>query len=460
MNDIDKEINQFFLSLEKKGMITKNDTISLCKEIVDASAKIYNELENENPFLSQQEKDANIIHAMEQAFTVFKKKHIELTQEAETPDFETLKMYLEYGFTLYGFLQEKDENGKTIAGFCNPFSIANKGKQLKAKGGNFYTLQNGTLKQDKCKIQKVETLKKFLDAGIKNFKFYPGEKGFICFDIDRGHKDGIDGVQMFIGFLKTIKADRKEYFKDIDKGLFPLRTLTPSGGLHLYFKTDFLSKESNKYKNGFCRNVELKYGNLNLTAAGSVKNGIRYTINNKLENAPQLPAYFLEYILDLPKQQTQTQRQDFSSQNNTRQEKKYSLSMLAKFSVEDIEKQLINNEYDKAAIFGKKMLKYGYDKETIKAFLKSYYYTKNFSCIDNVITELEIKKDYSNVSFEQIENWALEHADNTKHGKVLAIAISARNHGKSETDCINFVKKYNHAESDAVVKSVYRKQGV
>ena len=374
--ELESEINKTLQILKAGGIITNEKSLSICSELNALAGRLF-ETDFNNPFISDTERADS---AMRKAWQEMKAKYPELsttlesskpqqpqTQSPAKPDFNLLKMYLDKGFILYAYHYYTDKEGNQKSGFCNIHGYGEKQDS------------------EKTRIDSPEKLQSFIAAGIENFKFFPAQKNYMCFDIDRGHKDGADGLRLFTGFLKSIKADRKEIFKNIDKGIFPAYTSTPSGGMHLYFKTDYLKPEY-KYKGTVCRNTEIKSGKLNLTAAGSVKNGVLYTFKGNLDTAPQLPAYFLEYILNIEQKQPPQTEPPCYRQNYTGQRKQgYSLEQLAEYGRENAEKAGLTNPHYLCVYIGRRMLQnkpQPIDRETIINFLQSYELTRNHDFAD------------------------------------------------------------------------------
>lgn len=170
--------------------------------------------------------------------------------------------------------------------------------------GNFYQLKkDGEL----IKIDSLPGLQYWIDHGIERFIFIPKEAGFLCFDLDRNHNDGADGVNNFYSWLKDNGLEQIPLFKNLDGGSFPTYTTTASGGLHLYFKCTGELKTFATIAPG----VEIKYNGLNITAGGSVKNGKAYSLHGELNKAPIIPAPLLLKLSkvlskDLSKEQAKT----------------------------------------------------------------------------------------------------------------------------------------------------------
>lgn len=175
--------------------------------------------------------------------------------------------------------------------------------------GNFYQLKKnkGTPQEETIKIDSLPGLQYWIDKGIERFIFIPKEAGLLCFDLDRNHGDGVDGVNNFYSWLKDNGLEQIPLFKNLDGGSFPTYTTTASGGLHLYFKCTGELKTFATIAPG----VEIKYNGLNLTAGGSVKNGKPYSLHGELNKAPIIPAPLLLKLSkvlskDLSKEQAKT----------------------------------------------------------------------------------------------------------------------------------------------------------
>lgn len=175
-------------------------------------------------------------------------------------DFSTLSKYIEAGIKL------TPTKPNTTGGFY----------QLKTQG-------------QIIKIDSLQGLRYWFDRNITRFIFTPKEAGLLCIDIDRNHGDGVDGVNNFYSWLKKNDLESIPYFKDIDGGTFPAYVKTPSGGIHLYFSCGADIKTFSYIAPG----VEIKYNGSNLTAGGSVKNNIIYSLHGELKDAPTIPAPLL-----------------------------------------------------------------------------------------------------------------------------------------------------------------------
>ena len=195
--------------------------------------------------------------------------------------------------------------------------------------GNFYQLKkDGEL----IKIDSLPGLKYWIDHGIERFIFIPKEAGFLCFDLDRNHNDGADGVNNFYSWLKDNGLEQIPLFKNLDGGSFPTYTTTASGGLHLYFKCTGELKTFATIAPG----VEIKYNGLNITAGGSVKNGKAYSLHGELNKAPIIPAPLLLKLSkvlskDLSKEQAKTTARPYQA----KEKKGFTSGQLLDFARQD-----------------------------------------------------------------------------------------------------------------------------
>lgn len=191
--------------------------------------------------------------------------------------------------------------------------------------GNFYQLKkDGEL----IKIDSLPGLKYWIDHGIERFIFIPKEAGFLCFDLDRNHNDGADGVNNFYSWLKDNGLEQIPLFKNLDGGSFPTYTTTASGGLHLYFKCTGELKTFATIAPG----VEIKYNGLNITAGGSVKNGKAYSLHGELNKAPIIPApLLLKLSKVLSKEQAKTTARPYQA----KEKKGFTSDQLLDFARQD-----------------------------------------------------------------------------------------------------------------------------
>lgn len=231
---------------------------------------------------------------------------IESTEQKEKADFETLKQYTAAGFTLWAQKAGKNEQGETFR-FCIDWRTKT---DRHTKGAE----------QQQAAISTESELKTAIDNGVKLFAFLPSEKDYLCFDIDSGHANGIDGLKVFTDYFKD-KGIEYDFFKEA------VYTETPSGGRHLYFK-DWTDTE--KYLTEPFDNVEVRArGNRKtLTAAGSVKNNTRYKLHGKLADAPKVPNMLIKHI-------TPKTRAAIRKAYPPRNIGKYPLAKLVDFAMQD-----------------------------------------------------------------------------------------------------------------------------
>ena len=136
---------------------------------------------------------------------------------------------------------------------------------------------------------------------IVSFRFIPGNYGFLCLDIDRGHKEGVDGLKELYAFFDSINKTR-ENLPSVLRYLpesFPCYVTTPSGGFHIYFKYTGPKSHGN-FAN--IPGVEIKHMKPGLTVPGSRNSSGEYVLYGDFENAPLLPA-FMKNRLTLPKEE-------------------------------------------------------------------------------------------------------------------------------------------------------------
>lgn len=118
------------------------------------------------------------------------------------------------------------------------------------------------------------------------FGFRASSLGMIVVDLDI--KKGGDGINQFIAMMPEGDPMREM----VKNNQFPAFTVTPSGGLHLFFKaeTDELYKKVVPEKN-----VEIFHGSNYLLAPGSVVDGCAYIFHGDIDKAPPAP----EWLIDL-----------------------------------------------------------------------------------------------------------------------------------------------------------------
>ena len=202
--------------------------------------------------------------------------------------------------------------------------------------GGFYQLKKnkGTPQEETIKIDSLQGLKYWIDNGIEQFIFIPKEAGFLCFDLDRNHADGADGVSNFYSWLKENGLEQIPIFKNLDGGSFPTYTTTASGGLHLYFKCTANLKTFAIIAPG----VEIKYNGLNITAGGSVKNGKAYSLHGELNKAPIIPApLLLKLSKVLSKEPPKQTPRPYGNKYQAREKRGFTIDQLLDFARQDSE---------------------------------------------------------------------------------------------------------------------------
>ena len=237
-------------------------------------------------------------------------KMTEQKEKATAPDFDTLRQYTAAGFTLYAQKAGKNDQGETFRYFID----------WKAKIDRY----TKSTDQATAAISTETELKTAIENGVKLFAFLPCEKDYLCFDIDSGHANEIDGLQVFADYFKQ----RGIAYNFFHSGA--TWTETPSGGRHLYFK-DWTDTE--KYLTEPFDNVEVRgRGNRKtLTAAGSVKNETLYRLHGTLKDAPDLPNMLIKHITPAPKKQAAPKRTEYTPRNQSG----YQLAKLIDFALQD-----------------------------------------------------------------------------------------------------------------------------
>jgi hypothetical protein len=117
-------------------------------------------------------------------------------------------------------------------------------------------------------IRTHDELDGYLRRGFVNFKFIPKENGMLCLDIDLKH--GNDGLAELKSYVSEAYLDyHLEHYTHV---------LTPNGGYHVYFRYD----KDRAFNHDLGNGLEVKYGKLSLTCAGSIKQEGSYTLVNGL----------------------------------------------------------------------------------------------------------------------------------------------------------------------------------
>jgi len=135
---------------------------------------------------------------------------------------------------------------------------------------------------------------------ISRFCIYPDQFNLFCIDIDSPHKatggkhgTGTNGIEEFLHIIAKVDMteSQRKMFVDFPAN-FPCYVLTPSGGIHLYFKLPRLPEkwqvEGNVKDNDTATNVECKY-HKQITIAGSTKAEKQYELHGDLCNIPSIP---------------------------------------------------------------------------------------------------------------------------------------------------------------------------
>jgi hypothetical protein len=148
---------------------------------------------------------------------------------------------------------------------------------------------------------------------IRRYYFKPKDSGLVCLDIDcKNEKNGLR--EFYDCFCKTV-GKPKEMLPIILQDLpnkFPCWTETPNGGYHLYFK---YNDEVKAARLPNAPSVEVKF--LQLTAAGSFKEGKPYVLHGDISEAPLLPKFIESAIFN-----TEIIKKETREKNNISQKQK------------------------------------------------------------------------------------------------------------------------------------------
>lgn len=202
-----------------------------------------------------------------------------------------------------------------------------------------------------------EKLKAYWQQGRKAFAFIPADTGRLVLDIDR--KKGIDGLLNFRRFMIENNIVLPYDIED-----HPCRTLTPSGGLHLYFSfktdTDIINSD-------LVQGVEVKHTML-VTVPGSQSQAGRYILQGSLDDIPILPYSLRKHLV--PRQAESKPYKDYFN------DKKYKDRDLTPDKIKDILIKQGNypNEGNRNKFcfeFSKFAIKKGYQKTEIESYLVS-----------------------------------------------------------------------------------------
>ncbi len=319
------DINDYLNSLQNTGVITLNEKMQICNAIQSRAKSIYATNSNIDDCTTQAFNEllntGKIPNGDKLAKTSIKNKIIPKQKENE-PDFDTLKQYIDFGFTLIAckpYRHTETKNG--VEQWKTDYIPCDWSKKKDIQGRlDFPTASKKNNNTETKYIHSIDELKQAIDKGIYNFHFLPSEKGFLCIDIDKGHANEVDGIKLFNDFFRE-KNIAYDFFNES-----AVYADTPSGGIHLYFNAEWAKID--KYltnfinENKYIGNIEIRgAGNQkDLTAAGSIKNGRSYILHGKLKDAPQLPNMLIKYITPKPNELKTTK-----DNNNS---KGYSISKL------------------------------------------------------------------------------------------------------------------------------------
>ena len=126
---------------------------------------------------------------------------------------------------------------------------------------------------------------------------YPKFANMVVLDLDNAptHANKANGLENFVDVVSRANLASKwsMMFADFPHN-FPCYTVTPSGGIHLYFKADYIpatwNKETVKTNS---KNIEIKY-NTQVTAAGSIRDDGVYYMVGRLQDAPAMTTDLLD----------------------------------------------------------------------------------------------------------------------------------------------------------------------
>ncbi len=154
-------------------------------------------------------------------------------------------------------------------------------------------------------IKDLQTLNAWKQKGFFAYGFIPSANNLLILDLDRGntHANQADGIENFTRLVQsaTLNGKLKGYFENFPAN-FPCYTQTPSGGIHLYFKASYITpeiKQSFETARLKGQNIEIKY-NDKVTAAGSIRNGNKYTMHGNFEAIPESTFDLLDLLTKEP----------------------------------------------------------------------------------------------------------------------------------------------------------------
>jgi hypothetical protein len=221
-------------------------------------------------------------------------------QAPETPPkqrysgFEAIAYMASFGIKMIGVHNYIDKSGKKCRATINN----------KKKEGDYEAAFTNDIAEIKALMAGLgDAAGRYAGRNIDAFYFLPINYDLICFDIDRGHADGVDGIAEFYKLCEKLgkpKSLLPAALRNLPDS-FPCYVQTPSGGLHLYFKYRGPVITSGK---NLAPGIEIKHTTPGLTVPGSYKDGKSYILHGNLENAPRLYP-FIEDVLPQPRKKPQ-----------------------------------------------------------------------------------------------------------------------------------------------------------
>ncbi len=208
-----------------------------------------------------------------------KEEHVEppkvevVPQAISNPNIETLKKYLNLGIKL---IPVYDSGAYIQSGKPRDLGTDNIDEIQSLINGDGY--RNGIGRGSKISL----------------FRLIPGDYGLVVIDIDRHIKDeksDKDGLQ---NWLKT--EAELDLPQDCKLRTHTCCVSTPSGGYHLYYKTE----GEVEFKPELVAAVDILHTRA-VNAVGSVKEGKRYKIIGSLDTIPSLPETLKKLMLKEPK---------------------------------------------------------------------------------------------------------------------------------------------------------------
>lgn len=144
----------------------------------------------------------------------------------------------------------------------------------------------------------------FAHPQITMMGFYPKFAGFLVLDLDNSpaHANQANGIANFVDLVSRANLAPKwrTMFQDFPHN-FPCHVVTPSGGIHLYFKATYIPDTWKKDTTTIQQNIEIKYNN-QVTAAGSIRDDGTYCMVGSLDDAPAITLDLLDvFTKPIPK---------------------------------------------------------------------------------------------------------------------------------------------------------------